>query len=524
MKISRVSEMRELDRRASAEFSISEELLMENAGDAAYFAIHSEIGVEFNNFVIFCGVGNNGGDGLVVARKLHSNGVGVTVFILGDPSKFQGAAKKNYDIAVKLGLEMRTLKSAADALDSLEEADAIVDAIFGTGLTREVDGNYREAIELMNESDLPIFSLDIPSGIHGDTGEIMGAAVFADCTITFGLPKLGNLLFPGFDCGGKLYVSHISFPPELCNSPEIKIATNDPLPLLPRLSDSHKGNYGKTLFIAGSANYLGAPYFAAMSFLKAGGGLSFLASPEPVAPFIGNKGSEIIFVPQKTTESGSLAFENKNQIREFCEKVDLVVIGPGLSLNEETQKLVRTLAAEIPKPLLIDGDGLTAIAADLSCIKKRKASTILTPHLAEMARLTQKEASAISLNKIEVLQETTRQLNATIVLKGAHSLIGYPDGRVFINLTGNPGMATAGSGDVLTGAIAAIAGLGLPLSEAVCMGVFIHGFAGDLAAEEIGEDGLVAEDIMKYLPKALKTLREDFLKLAQNHYHTIFQI
>jgi len=522
MKVTRVSEMRELDRRASEEYGILEELLMENAGDAAYFAILLEIGVEGNNFVIFCGVGNNGGDGLVVARKLHSNGAGVTVFILGDPSKFKGAAKKNYEIAVKLGLEMRTLKSAEDALDSLEEADAIIDAIFGTGLTREVDGNYREAIELINECDVPVFSLDIPSGIHGDTGQIMGIAVLADCTITFGLPKLGNLLFPGFDYGGKLYVTHISFPPELYNSSEIKTATNDPLPLLPRLNDTHKGSYGKTLFIAGSANYLGAPYFAAMSFLKAGGGLSFLAAPEPVAPFIGNKGSEIIFVPQKATASGSIAFENKNKILEFCTKADLVVMGPGLSLNEETQKLVRALAAEISQPLLIDGDGLTAIAADLSCIKKRKAATILTPHLAEMARLTQKKPDEIFQNKIDVLQETAGQLNATIVLKGAHSLIGYPDGQVFINLSGNPGMATAGSGDVLTGAIAAMFGLGLPLPEAVRMGVFLHGFAGDLAAEEIGEDGVVAEDILKHLPNALKTFREDFTKITQNHYQNIF--
>jgi NAD(P)H-hydrate epimerase len=524
MKIARVSEMRDLDRRASEEFGVTEALLMENAGGAAYFVIHSEFGVKLKHFVIFCGVGNNGGDGLVLARKLHSNGAQVTVFILGDPKKFKGAAKTNYDIARRLDIEISTLKAIDDAWDALDGADAIIDAIFGTGLTRAVEGNYRETIEMINESELPIFSLDIPSGIHGDTGQIMGVAVLADCTITFGLPKLGNLLFPGFDYGGKLYVTHISFPPELYNSPEIKIAANDPLPLFPRRSDTHKGSYGKTLFIAGSANYLGAPYFAAMSFLKAGGGLSFLAAPEPIAPFIGNKGSEIIFVPQKATATGSIASENKKQILEFCEKVDLVVMGPGLSLNHETQNLVRTLAAQIPKPLLLDGDGLTAIASDLSGIKKRKAPTILTPHLAEMARLTQKDTDEISKNKIDVLQATARQLNATIVLKGAHSLVGYPDGRVFINLTGNPGMATAGSGDVLTGAIAAMAGLGLLLEAAVRMGVFLHGFAGDLAAQEIGQDGMVAEDIMKYLPKALKTLRENFVAITENSYNSIFVV
>lgn len=524
MKITRVSEMRELDRRASEEFGIVEELLMENAGDAAYFAIHSELGINGNRFAIFCGVGNNGGDGLVVARKLHSNGAGVAVLILGDPSKFKGAAKKNYDIARRLDFEIIELKSADEALVAVAESDAIVDAIFGTGLARDIEGLYREVIETINQFDLPIVALDIPSGIHSDSGEVMGTAVVADFTITFGLPKLGNLLYPGFEFGGKLYVTHISFPPELHSSPEIKIATNDPLPLNPRARDSHKGSHGKALFIAGSANYLGAPYFAAMSFLKTGGGLSFLATPESAAPFLGNKGSEVIFVPMKATASGSIASQNRQQILDFSQKADLVVVGPGLSLDEDTQNLVRSLAGEIEKPLLIDGDGLTAVSADLSCIKNRTAPTILTPHLAEMGRLIQKEMSGIAANKIDILQAAAQQLNSTIVLKGAHSLIGYPDSRVFINLSGNPGMATAGSGDVLTGAIAAMFGLGFALDDAVRMGVFLHGFAGDLAAEAIGEDGLVAGEIMNHLPAAMKHWREDFESMAENCYHTIFLI
>ncbi len=524
MKISRVAEMRELDRRASEEYGIVEELLMENAGEAAYFAILSEIGVVDKKFVIFCGVGNNGGDGLVVARKLHSNGGQVKAFILGDPSKFKGTAKLNYQIAKKLTLSMTELSEAAAARPEIENADAIVDALFGTGLTRDVSGIFKEVIELINASHKTIFSLDIPSGIHGDSGQIMGSAVRADFTITFGLPKLGNLLFPGFDFGGKLYVTHISFPPELYNSSAIKIATNDPVPLLPRHSDSHKGSYGKVLFIAGSANYFGAPYFSALSFLKAGGGLSFLATPENVAPVIGSKGSEIIFVPQTATASGSISLKNKLQLLEFSEKVDMVVLGPGVSLTEETQRLVRELAAELKTPLLIDGDGLTAIASDLACIKKRKAPTILTPHTGEMARLAKKFIDDISSNRIDVLQETSRSLNATIVLKGAHSLIGLPDGRVFINLSGNPGMATAGSGDVLAGAIAAMFGLGLPIDEAVRMGVFVHGLAGDLAANELGEDGLIAGDIMNHLPAAMKTCRDDFNSITENCYHKIFRV
>jgi NAD(P)H-hydrate epimerase len=524
MKISHVNEMRNLDRRAIEKYGITQEILMENAGQAAYFSILKEFGVKNKNFVTFCGVGHNGGDGLVVTRKIYSNGGKVTVFILGDRSKFQGAAKQNFDIVNKLQIKVIDLHDVSSAMETVKESDAIIDAIFGTGLDREVKGKYEDVINMINVSQKTVFSIDIPSGINGDTGQVMGTAVKADYTTTFGLPKIGNLLYPGFEQGGKLSVTHISFPPVMQNSDHLKIATNDPKPILARSKDTHKGNYGKVLFIAGSLNYLGAPYFAAFSFLKAGGGLSYLATPVNVAAFIGNKGSEIVFVPQKNTTSGSISLENKQQLLQFSENVDMVIIGPGLSLNKETQTLVRELSAEIKKPLLIDGDGITAVANDWECIKKRESPTILTPHLGEMTRITKQKMDDILKNKIEVLQSTAQELNATIVLKGAHSLIGYPDKRVFINLSGNPGMATAGSGDVLTGAIAAMFGLGFSINDAVRMGVFLHGFAGDLTANDKGEDGLIASDIMNQLPASLKIYREEFDSIIEDYYHSIYII
>lgn len=524
MKVSRVNEMRNLDRRAIEQYGIVEELLMENAGQASYFTILKEFGVKDKYFVIFCGIGNNGGDGLVVARKIHSNGGKVTIFILGDRTKFKGAAKQNFNITDKLQIEMLDLQDAASATEAVKSADAIVDAIFGTGLDREVDGKYNDVIQLINASQKPVFSIDIPSGIHGDTGQVMGTSVKAHYTTTFGLPKIGNMLYPGFELGGKLYVTHISFPPAIYDSEQLKITTNDPIAAPSRSKDTHKGNYGKVLFIAGSSNYLGAPYFAALSFLKAGGGLSFLATPENVSAFIGNKGSEIVFIPQKSTASGSISLENKEQLLQFSENTDMVVIGPGLSLNEETQTLVRELSAEIDKPLLIDGDGITAIVNDLGTIQQRKAPTILTPHIGEMARITKQKIDDITKNKIDVLQSTAQELNATLVLKGAHSLIGYPDESVFINLSGNPGMATAGSGDVLTGTIAAMFGLGFSINDAVRMGVFMHGFAGDLAAKEKGEDGLIAGDIMDQLPAAMKLYREEFDSIVRDYYRCIYVV
>jgi NAD(P)H-hydrate epimerase len=524
MKVARVDEMKDLDRRATEEFGISEDLLMENAGQAVYFVILQEFGIKNNKFVVLCGGGNNGGDGLVVARKIYSNGGEVRVFLLDDETKFRGAAKKNFEIVSRMPMEMSKVSSIDPVRAELLDCDAIVDAIFGTGLVRKVRGIYKDVIQLINESQSTVFSVDIPSGINGDTGEVMGVAVEADYTVTFGLPKLGNMLYPGYDHCGKLYVSHISFPPALYNSESLKVAINNPVELPERARDTHKGSYGKALFIAGSSNYLGAPYFSALSFLKAGGGLSYLATPKSISPFLASKGSEIVFVPQKETPSGSIALENKDELLEFSQTVDMVVLGPGLSLARETQELVRKLAPKIDKPLLIDGDGITAIAVDLGKIKKREAPTILTPHLGEMSRITKMEISEISKNKVDVLQRTARELNAIIILKGAHSLIGYPDGTVFINVSGNSGMATAGSGDVLTGTIAAMHGLGLALEDAVRMGVFIHGFSGDVAAVDKGEDGITAQDILDYLPETVKLYRDNFAEISENLYESIFVV
>jgi hydroxyethylthiazole kinase-like uncharacterized protein yjeF len=524
MKVAKVDEMKDLDRRATEEFGISEDLLMENAGQAVYFVMLQELGIKNNKFVVFCGGGNNGGDGLVVARKIHSNGGEVKVFLLDDEAKFRGAAKKNFEIVSRMPIEMSRVSSIDSAIPELLDCDAIVDAIFGTGVVRKVSGIYKDVIQLINESQSTVFSVDIPSGINGDTGEVMGVAVKADYTVTFGLPKLGNMLYPGYEHCGKLYVSHISFPPALYKSPVVKVAINNPVELPERARDTHKGSYGKALFIAGSSSYLGAPYFSALAFLKAGGGLSYLATPKSISPFLASKGSEIVFIPQKETPSGSIALENKGELLKFSQTVDMVVLGPGLSLAKETQELVRELTPKINKPLLIDGDGITAIAEDLGKIKKREAPTILTPHLGEMSRITKMEISEINKNKIDVLQRTARELNAIIILKGAHSLIGYPDGTVFINISGNSGMATAGSGDVLTGTIAAMYGLGLALEDAVRMGVFIHGFSGDVAAVDKGEDGITAQDILDYLPETMKLYRDNFAEILENLYECIFVV
>jgi len=507
MKVANVEEMRAMDRYTIEKLGIPEEILMENAGLAAINVLKNKISIKDRRFVIFCGSGNNGGDGLVVARLLHSGGGSVKVFLLADNSRYRGAAKTNFTIITKLPIEIIKLESAVSAKKDIAHCDAIIDAIFGTGLDRPLTGVASDVIALINKSQKKVLSLDIPSGVKGNTGNVMGTAIKADYTVTFGLPKIGNMLYPGYELCGELFVSHISLPPSVYKQDSIQVQTNDYVQLPARPAEAYKGSTGNVLFIAGAANYYGAPYFAAMSFLKSGGGYARLAAPRSVVPVIAKRGREIVYLPQEETSEGSIAFNSKKGLLAAAANVDMVVIGPGISLQEETVRLVKELTAEIKVPLLIDGDGLTAIADNPEILRSRKAPTILTPHLGEMARLTCKSVAEISGNKIVILQETAEALKATIVLKGAHSLIGTPGGKVYINLSGNAGMATAGSGDVLTGCIAAMYGMGLMTDDAACKGVFLHGYAGDLAAAKKGADGITAKDIMEFLSQAVKNDR-----------------
>lgn len=346
----------------------------------------------------------------------------------------------------------------------------------------------------------------------------MGISVCADYTITFGLPKIGNMLYPGYDRGGKLYVTHISFPPRMHASKDLKVAVNTNIPLPPRAVDGHKGTFGQALFIAGASSYYGAPYFAASSFLKAGGGYSRLAAPASIISSIANRCSEIVFIPQTETTHGAIAMKNFDDLMALSEKMDIVVIGPGLSLDEEPCRLVKELAEKITRPLIIDGDGITALCDHPDIIKNRKVETVLTPHLGEMARITKLSIDEIREDPVGVVQKTAKDLGAVIVLKGAHTLISNPRQQVCINMTGNCGMGTAGSGDVLTGTIATMHGLGLNLEDAARKGVFIHGFAGDLAAVERGQDGITAQDILDFLPMAMKWDRNGISRKFMERY------
>ena len=516
MRICTVQEMRDCDRRAVESLGLSTEILMENAGHAVCEVVKKEFGISDRRFIVACGGGNNGGDGLVAARLLHSLGADVRVALLVDEAVIGGAARTNLHAALCCGVPVQRIQTADD-LHIGRSCDVVVDAIFGTGLSRRPEGLQSEVIERLNQSAPPILAVDVPSGVNGDTGMTPGPAIRATCTVTFGLPKRGNLLAPGRELCGRLYVSHISLPPSLCSSVG-EMVTGELAPLPARPLESHKSMYGDVLFVAGARSYLGAPYLATMSFLRAGGGYARLATPDSLAPLLGVHACEAVLVPLRETDEGTVALSNLDALRVMSEHVDMVVIGPGVSLHPETQELVCRLVAEIAVPVLVDGDGLSAVAHKSACVSERQAPTVLTPHVGEMARLLRITPEEVEQDRVASVREAARVYGATVLLKGASTLVADAHTLVSLNLSGNPGMATAGCGDVLAGTIAAMCGAGLDLRTAADVGVFIHGMAGDLAAEAQGQDGIVARDVMEHLPMALRFYRERFRELSGNHY------
>jgi len=512
LKVCSVGEMKRIDEEASR-LGLDSIVLMEEAASALYSVILREYGVEGRRFTIIAGTGNNGGDAIAAARRLHGGGGVVEVFVVGDSSRMTSGTRWNYEVASRMGIPVKTVSSESELgvlEESLRKSDVVVVGLIGIGLKGEVRGLHRLVIELVNSVGKPVVSVDIPSGVDGDTGLVRGVAVKSSVTVSFGLPKYGNILYPGYSYCGKLYVSMLSYPRSLVESVEAEL--NKPVPLPERPRWGHKGLFGKLLAVAGARYYYGAPYYVALSFLKVGGGYSRLAAPKSIIPYIAARAHEVVYIPLEETSEGSIAGSNLEKVLSVVEEhgIDIVAVGPGTSLNEETQEFIRRLIEALDKPVIVDGDGLTAVSRSPEILARRKAPTILTPHPVEFSRLINKPLREIQEDPVGSLRKACRELNSYIVYKGAHSMICYPSGYIYINMTGNPGMAKAGSGDVLTGAIAGMYGIGLRNpGEAVRMGVLVHGLAGDLAAEDLGEDGVTPDSIMEYLPRAVRILREN---------------
>ncbi|MBN2105055.1 NAD(P)H-hydrate dehydratase [bacterium] len=504
------AEMREMDRKTIEEVHIPGLLLMEHAGAALAECVLEILEETDGQHVgVVCGKGNNGGDGFVAARLLFTQGWAVSVFLAGNPKEIRGDALVNFQALKGLEIDIFPLESKKD-LSKLHHLDLVIDALLGTGISGEVTGFIAEIIDTLNQIDVPVVSVDVPSGLHCDDGQVSGACIEADATVTFGHLKRGLVVPPGRDLAGIVDVADIGIPSSVTDSVDIKtwlFELTDCLESLPsRPASAHKGNFGKAAVLAGSRGLTGAAALASLAALKAGGGLVVLGCPVGVNAILESKLTEVMTRPLPETEQGTLSLSAEVEVQHLLDWSDVLAIGPGLSQEMETQALIRKTIVDFKRPAVVDADGLNAIAGHTDLFKDCQSPLIITPHPGELARLTDVHISDIVSNPIEVARKWSVEWQCVLVLKGAPTVIGLPDEHVYVNNSGNSGMATAGSGDVLTGLIAGLLAQGCSVREASLCGVYLHGLAGDLAAEHITGRAMVAGDIIAEIGAAFKKI------------------
>ena len=613
MKVLTAQQMRDNDRRAIDEVGIPGTVLMENAGAAVVdFLARQYNPLAGQRIAIFCGSGNNGGDGFVIARRLHLLGAKPSVFTVGDMNTLKPDARAHWQVLLKINEKRKLPIYAAGTSDAdnstMHGFDLIVDALLGTGIKEAPRPDYAAAIENINEAGLPVVAVDIPSGINADTGAVAGAAVRATHTVTFAYPKIGLFLPPGSDYVGTLHVADIGFdwemletetdcrlylpalfvpltekpatknehiqseaecapfgrswsegraritlPRSYSHSSSISTLISSPARNAPttrllkkRAPDANKGDYGHVGVVAGSRGMAGAPALVARAAQHSGAGLVTVLTAASAQPIVAAKLDEQMTLPL-TEDDGAISEDAYDAIAAFALKAAVLCIGPGLTTKPHTVSLIQRLIAEIEKPIVLDADGLNALAMNPAVIERRttdpRCPLVLTPHPGEAARLLGTTTADVQSNRIKSVQELARKYRAVVLLKGRYTLVCDPNGSILINTTGNPGMATGGSGDTLTGIIGGLLALYFAkphatnhpdpnskksdsnsdqsktsisnssdlqrdTAEVVALGAYIHGLAGDLAAADNGETGLVAGDIIAHLTRALRQLEE----------------
>ena len=515
-KIITGTQMQELDRRTIGEARIPARELMERAGSGLVTCLEQTFGpAQGKRVIIFCGKGNNGGDGFVAARLLHRRRAQVHVLMMSPASELSRDAATMYRqyvrTAGKSAVRLYTSKTHLHSL--LRENDLIIDALLGTGLSSDVIGRYADAIDGINEAGRPVVAADLPSGLHADTGAILGRAVRASLTVTFGLPKLGLYQSHGVDLAGSVCLVDIGIPPAyidavmshttLMTAPSVRAA------LPARRPASHKGTFGHAGIVAGSVGKTGAAAMAAKAALRIGAGLVTVAVPAGINDVLESKLLEAMTIPMPDTKARTFSRSALDRLKTFIAARTAVAIGPGLSTHPETVELVQALMKDLDRPAVLDADALNALAGRASVLTACKTPPILTPHPGEMARLeTNATPQSINADRIGTAVRFARERGTFVVLKGARTVVARPDGAAAICPTGNPGMATAGTGDVLTGIIVGLLAQGLAPWDAACAGTYLHGRAGDLAAAEKGLAGLIAGDVIEQIPYALKTVQQ----------------
>jgi hydroxyethylthiazole kinase-like uncharacterized protein yjeF len=533
MKVLTAAEMREVDRLTSERYGIPSLQLMETAGrrvaDACYPAMDRAT-TEPTKIAVLCGKGNNGGDGFVAARHLQSPGTKVTLFLFSEPRELQGDAATNFHRWTAIGNHVASITDETSwqtAWPEISNANVIVDAIFGTGFRGAATGVIANAISGINRQSKNatavwptlILAVDTPSGLPSDSQSAEGPVLYAHETVTFTAPKPGQLIARDSAAVGTLEVADIGSPSslveEIGQGPLRWVEPQEfaQLPLV-RTIDSHKGLYGHALVVAGSLGKTGAAVMAGYAALRAGAGLVTVATPDLVLPIVASAHPELMTEPLAATPEGTAAMKNLAQERfeSIAENKDVLALGPGLGLHPETQDFIRKVALQTELPLILDADGLNAFAGNADVLRSRKTKFLaITPHPGEMARLLTRSTKDVQQDRVKAAQDTARRWNVHVILKGSHTIIASPDGQIFVNTSGNPGLAKGGSGDVLTGVLAALTAQfkTADWTRILALGVYLHGKAAECAAKNTDESGLLATEVAAAIPHARHELLQE---------------
>ena len=517
MRVLTSAQMQAADRTAIETVCLPSAVLMENAGRQVATAMEQhQPALPDQRVAVLCGKGNNGGDGFVVARVLAAAGTDVSVYLAVPASAVTGDAGGNLRALDALGLAVTEVADPgawAAAIPEIAGVDLIVDALFGTGLSRPLDGHWAEVVRGLNATGVPIVSIDLPSGASADTGAVIGETIEAALTVTLGAPKVALLVPPAATLAGDLVVADIGIPDAVIDAvsgPRIEVITREWArdQIEPRPDELHKGECGRVMIVAGSTGKTGAAQLVALGALRSGAGLVTVATPRACQDVVSGLMPEYMTLGLESTPEGTLAASAADRV--LAERCDVLAIGPGLGLGTEVQRAVRALVDRSTVPLVLDADALTAFADQPEALVGRDGrDLIITPHPGEMARLIGGTIDHVQQHRVEVARDLATSRRLYVVLKGSRTVVATPDGAVWINVTGNPGMATGGTGDVLTGVVAAWVAQLVETETACALAVCVHGMAGDLAAAAQGEVGMIASDLGQALGPALQQLSEE---------------
>ena len=513
MRILTAESMSQVDRVAIEDYGIPSLVLMENAALGLVDAV-AESYPEARSVCIFCGPGNNGGDGLALARHLSIRGYLVEVILATGGKRLGGDAAVQLDICQAQGLKIREIErdEAVQVYTEIaRRADLVVDALFGIGLGRPLEGQFAELVQALNSLPVPRLAVDLPSGLQGSREEVAGPHLEADLTVTFGAPKIAHIFPPSADAVGDVVVADLGIPVEIVDQAEgnLHLLTGDELAaeLVPRAEASHKGDFGHLVLLAGSTGKAGAAILAARAAVRSGTGLVTAAVPEEIVQTVDVGSLESMSLALPLDASSGLDGSCLDLMLDFLKDKEAVAVGPGLGLADATVDVVKRLVSDVPLPVILDADGLNAFAGDLDGLAARPAGTVLTPHPGELARLLGIETRQVQEQRVDWAREAASRSGAVVILKGYRSLIASPSREVFVNPTGNAGMASGGMGDVLTGVVAGLVAQGYEPLVAALLGTFIHGLAGDIAVRDgRGLISLAASDLLETLADAFAEL------------------